>query len=292
MTTASQIANQAAGTLFVVATPIGNIDDISLRARTVLAQVALIAAEDTRHTGKLLARLGVQKRLLSCHEHNEAARVTQIIERLQAGDDVALVSDAGTPLLSDPGYRLVTAAVAAGIRVSPIPGCSAAIAAVSAAGLPADRILFEGFLPATESKRRTRLEALKARTETLVLYESARRMPASLRDVIAVFGPERPVVAARELTKLYETFYRGTAAEVLAQLGTDAGAGKGEYTVVIAGAPEAVPTNEELDRFLQALLGYLGVRQSADAAAKILGVGKRDAYQRALQLRESTDDDY
>ncbi len=292
MTTASQIANQAAGTLFVVATPIGNIDDISLRARTVLAQVALIAAEDTRHTGKLLARLGVQKRLLSCHEHNEAARVTQIIERLQAGDDVALVSDAGTPLLSDPGYRLVTAAVAAGIRVSPIPGCSAAIAAVSAAGLPADRILFEGFLPATESKRRTRLEALEARTETLVLYESAQRIQACLRDVIAVFGPERPVVAARELTKLYETFYRGTAAEVLTQLGTDAGAGKGEYTVVIAGAPEVTPTNEELDRVLQALLGYLGVRQSADAAAKILGVGKRDAYQRALQLRESTDDDY
>lgn len=292
MTTASQIANQAAGTLFIVATPIGNIDDISLRARTVLAQVALIAAEDTRHTGKLLARLGLQNRLLSCHEHNEAARVAQIIERLQDGDNVALVSDAGTPLLSDPGYRLVTAAVAAGIRVSPIPGCSAAMAALSAAGLPADRILFEGFLPATEGKRRTRLEALKARTETLVLYESAQRIQASLRDVIAVFGPDRPVVAARELTKLYETFYRGTAAEVLAQLGTEAGAGKGEYTVVIAGAPEAVPTNEELDRVLQALLGYLGVRQSADAAAKILGVGKRDAYQRALQLRESTDDDY
>lgn len=288
MTTSSQ----SAGTLFVVATPIGNVDDISLRARTVLAEVALIAAEDTRHTGRMLSRLGQPNRLLSCHEHNEADRVAQIIERLQAGDDVALVSDAGTPLLSDPGFRLVSAAVAAGIQVSPIPGCSAAIAAVSVAGLPTDRILFEGFLPATEGKRRTRLEALKARTETLVLYESAQRMPACLRDVIAVFGSDRPVVAAREITKLHETFYRGTATEVLAQLGLDAGAGKGEYTVVIAGAPESAPTNAELDRVLQALLGYLGVRQSADLAAKILGVGKRDAYQRALQLRESTDDDY
>jgi len=278
--------------LFIVATPIGNVDDISLRARTVLGQVALVAAEDTRHTGSLLARLGLQCRLLSCHEHNEAGRVAQIIECLQAGDDVALVSDAGTPLLSDPGFRLVAAAVAAGVRVSPIPGCSAAIAAVSAAGLPTDRILFEGFLPATGSKRRTRLAALKARTETLVLYESAQRIQASLRDLGDLFGPDRPVVAARELTKLHETFYRGTVAEVLGQLGADPGATKGEYTVVVGGAPELIASNAELDRVLQVLLGYLGVRQSADAAAKILGVGKRDAYQRALQLRESTDDDY
>ena len=205
-------ANPSAGTLFIVATPIGNVDDISLRARSVLGQVALVAAEDTRHSGSLLARLGLQCRLLSCHEHNEAGRVAQIIERLQAGDDVALVSDAGTPLLSDPGFRLVAAAVAAGIRVSPIPGCSAAVAAVSAAGLPTDRILFEGFLPATGSKRRARLTALKARTETLVLYESAQRIQASLRDVSDLFGSDRPVAAARELTKLHETFYRGTVA--------------------------------------------------------------------------------
>jgi len=285
-------ANPPAGTLYIVATPIGNVDDISLRARTVLGQVAIVAAEDTRHTGSLLARLGVHSRMLSCHEHNEAARAEQIIERLQAGEDVALVSDAGTPLLSDPGFRLVAAAVAAGVRVSPIPGCSAAVAAVSAAGLPTDRILFEGFLPATGSKRRTRLAALKDRTETLVLYESAQRIQASLHDVSDLFGPGRPVVAARELTKLHETFYRGTVTEVLAQLAVDPGAAKGEYTVVIGGAPEAVVSNAELDRVLQVLLGYLGVRQSADAAAKILGVGKRDAYQRALQLRESTDDDY
>ncbi len=212
-------ANPSAGTLFIVATPIGNVDDISLRARTVLGQVALVAAEDTRHTGSFLARLGLQCRLLSCHEHNEAGRVAQIIERLQAGDDVALVSDAGTPLLSDPGFRLVAAAVAAGLRVSPIPGCSAAIAAVSAAGLPTDRLLFEGFLPATGSKRRTRLATLKARTETLVLYESAQRIQACLQDVRDLFGSDRPVVAARELTKLHETFYRGTVTEVLEQLG-------------------------------------------------------------------------
>jgi 16S rRNA (cytidine1402-2'-O)-methyltransferase len=194
--------------------------------------------------------------------------------------------------LSDPGFRLVAAAVAAGVRVSPIPGCSAAVAAVSAAGLPTDRILFEGFLPATGSKRRARLAALKDRTETLVLYESARRIQASLHDVSDLFGPDRPVVAARELTKLHETFYRGTVAKVLEQLAADPGAAKGEYTVVIGGAPEVVLSNAELDRVLQVLLGYLGVRQSADAAAKILGVGKRDAYQRALRLRESTDDDY
>lgn len=285
-------ASRPAGTLFIVATPIGNIDDISLRARTVLAAASLVAAEDTRHTGKLLSRLGIQNRLLSCHEHNEAARVPQIIERLQAGEDVALVSDAGTPLLSDPGFRLVTAAIAAGVSVTPIPGCSAAMAAVSAAGLPTDRILFEGFLPATASKRRARLEALKGRSETLVLYESAHRIQPGLRDVSDVLGASRPVVAARELTKLHETFYRGTAAEVLVQLAADPGAGKGEYTVVIGGAPDQVADDADVDRVLQVLLGYLGVRQSADAAARILGIGKRDAYQRALQLRESSDEKY
>jgi len=283
---------RSAGTLFVVATPIGNLDDISLRARTVLGEVEVIAAEDTRHTGKLLSRLGIEGKLLSCHEHNEAARVPQILDNLLAGHDVALVSDAGTPLLSDPGYRLLQAAVAQGIAVSPVPGCSAAIAALSVAALPTDRVHFEGFLPASAGKRKARLTELADRAETLVLYESVHRIQATLKSIADVLGPDSPVMAARELTKLHETLYRGTAAEVLRQVEADPGSAKGEYTLVIAGAEPVAASTLELDRVLKVLLGYLGVRQSADAAAKILDVKKRDAYQRALELRESTDDQF
>jgi len=282
----------SAGTLFVVATPIGNIDDISLRARTVLGTVELIAAEDTRHTGKLLSRLGVAGKLLSCHEHNEAARVPQILECLFSGGDVALVSDAGTPLLSDPGFRLLQAAVAQGICISPVPGCSAAIAALSVAALPTDSVLFAGFLPASAGKRKARLRELADHVETLVFYESVHRIQAALKAIADVFGQDRPMVAARELTKLHETLYRGTVAEVLAQVEVDAGSAKGEYTLVIGGAEPVAASTLELDRVLKVLLGYLGVRQSADAAARILDVKKRDAYQRALELRESTDDQF
>ncbi len=170
----------SAGTLFVVATPIGNIDDISLRARTVLGEVALIAAEDTRHTGKLLSRLGIAGKLLSCHEHNEVARIPQILECLRCGGDVALVSDAGTPLLSDPGFRVLQAAVADGILISPVPGCSAALAALSVAALPTDRVLFAGFIPASAGKRNASLRELADCTATLVLYESVHRIQATL----------------------------------------------------------------------------------------------------------------
>ena len=276
----------------MVATPIGNIDDISLRARTVLGAAELIAAEDTRHTGKLLSRLGIAGKLLSCHEHNEVARIPKILDCLKSGKDVALVSDAGTPLLSDPGFRLLQAVVAAGIAVSPIPGCSAAIAALSVAALPTDRVLFEGFLPASAGKRKARLIELADRAETLVLYESVHRIQATLKAVADVFGQDRAVVAAREMTKLHETLYRGTVAEVLGQIEVDAGSSKGEYTLVIAGAERVDVSALELDRVLTVLLGYLGVRQSADAAARILDVKKRTAYQRALELRESTDDQF
>jgi 16S rRNA (cytidine1402-2'-O)-methyltransferase len=279
----------SAGTLFVVATPIGNIDDISLRARTVLGEVELIAAEDTRHTGKLLSRLGIDGKLLSCHEHNEAARVPQILACLLAGGDVALVSDAGTPLLSDPGFRLLQAVVAEGVTVSPVPGCSAAVAALSIAALPTDRVLFEGFLPASAGKRKARLTELADRAETLVLYESVHRIQATLQAIGAALGKDRAVVAARELTKLHETIYRGAAAEVLQQVEVDPGSAKGEYTLVIAGAAPVATSALELDRVLSILLGFLGVRQSAEAAARILDVKKRDAYQRALELRDSTD---
>ena len=284
--------NSQPGTLYVVATPIGNVDDISVRAVAVLSAAAVIAAEDTRHTARLLDRLGVQTRMISCHEHNESERAVELVARLQAGDDVALVSDAGTPLVSDPGFRLVGAAAAAGIRVCPVPGCSAAMAALSVAGLPTDAVLFVGFLPATEARRAARLQALQARTETLVFYESVHRIDAMLATLDKLLGAGRDIVACRELTKLHETVYRGTIAEVREQVAADPGGRKGEYTLVVAGAAEAAPDGAELDRLLGILLGYLGVRQAADVAAKILGSKKNAAYKRALELRESTDDQY
>ena len=281
------------GTLFVVATPIGNLDDISVRARAVLEAVDLIAAEDTRRTGRLLGSLGISGRMISCHEHNEQARLPELMALLESGRDIALVSDAGTPLLSDPGFRLVSEAAVCGYTITPIPGCSAAVAAASIAGLPTDSLLFLGFLPATAVKRQRRLEDLSVRTETLVFYESVHRVKAVIDDMALLLGPDRRAVAARELTKLHETIYRGTLAELQAQLAADPGANKGEYTLVIAGAP-ALPDDsaEALDRALQVLLGYLGVRQAAEAAAKILGVRKNDAYKRALEMRKSTDEQY
>lgn len=281
------------GTLYVVATPIGNIDDISVRAKAVLSAVDAVAAEDTRHTGALLARLGIRARLVSCHEHNEDARIPELLALLAEGRDVALVSDAGTPLLSDPGFRLVRAAAAEGMRVSPVPGSSALLAALSIAGLPSDRFLFEGFLPASGGARRSRIEALAERGETLVLFESVHRVGATLTELAGALGPDRPAVAGRELTKLHETVYRGTLGDLQAQLDADPGAGKGEYTLVIGGAAESGHADAaETDRVLGVLLGYLGVRQAADAAAKILGVRKNEAYRRALVLREGSDDTY
>ncbi len=280
------------GTLFVVATPIGNLDDISVRARAVLESAAVVAAEDTRRTGKLLELLGIRNRLVSCHEHNEAQRISEMLAALEQGDDIALVSDAGTPLISDPGYALVRAAAERGFRVSPVPGCSAAVAALSIAGLPTDAVLFAGFLPASGTQRRARLEQLAARGETLVLFESVHRIRTTLDDLLQQFGADRPAMAARELTKLHESIYRGSLAEVAAQLAADPGAGKGEYTLVIGGAAAAPAEAAAIDRTLTVLLGYLGVRQAAEAAAKLLGVRKNEAYKRALQLRESSDRDY
>jgi 16S rRNA (cytidine1402-2'-O)-methyltransferase len=289
--TESSVSSQT-GTLYVVATPIGNLDDISVRARSVLSAVAVIAAEDTRRSGRLLDLLGIKGKLLSCHEHNEAGRVPELIARLQAGEDVALISDAGTPLLSDPGYRLVSAVAEQGILVSPIPGCSAAIAALSVAGLPTDAVLFVGFLPSGESRRKTRLQELSERTETLVIYESVHRIAAVLVELAEILGSARQAVAARELTKLHETIYRGALADLGAQVAADPGGGKGEYTLVIAGATQAAPDVGELDRVLQVLLGYMGVRQAAEVVGKLLNIKKNMAYKRALELRESSDDSY
>ncbi len=275
------------GTLYVVATPIGNLDDISARARDVLRKVVIVAAEDTRRAGQLLTHLGLKNRLLSLHEHNEKARVDEVLSTLLSGGDVALISDAGTPLISDPGYRVVERVRAKALPVSPVPGCCAAIAALSVSGLPTDRFRFEGFLPARSVARRNRLRVLSDVTETLILYESVHRVAEVLVDLETIFGTERPITLARELTKRYETIYRGTVTEVREQLGADPGGGKGEFTLVIAGVAEQQMTAlPELERVLAILLQSVSASQAASLAAEITGVKKREAYRLATELKE------
>jgi len=274
----------APGVLYVVATPIGNLDDISSRAVAILGQVALVAAEDTRHSGQLLAKLGLRMPLLALHEHNEAGRVDAVLARLAAGDSVALVSDAGTPLISDPGYRLVLAARERGFTVTPVPGACAAIAALSVSGLPTNRFRFEGFLPARVGARRARLAELHACPDTLVFYEAVHRVGETLADLAAAFGEERQTCVARELTKLHESFYWGRLADVRERLAADPGGGHGEFTLVVAGAPEAPAGEAELGRVVQLLMAELPAAQAARLAARITGGSRREAY--ALALRE------
>lgn len=270
------------GTLYVVATPIGNIDDLSPRALEVLAKVSLIAAEDTRHAGQLLTRLGINARLVSLHEHNEAQRCDELLAVLKTGSSIALVSDAGTPLISDPGYRLLAAARAAELPVSPIPGCCAMIAALSVAGLPTDRFFFDGFLPARSAARVARLRELAGQVATLVFYEGIHRLPAALRDAIAVFGESRPAAVGRELTKLHETIYRGTLAQVLTAVLADPGGERGECTLLVAGAQVALKADEgELARIVNILAAELPAAQAASLAARITGAARRDAYRLA-----------
>jgi 16S rRNA (cytidine1402-2'-O)-methyltransferase len=249
----------APGTLFVVATPIGNRGDLTERARETLASVDLIAAEDTRHTGRLLAQLGIGTALLALHEHNEAARAEELVARLRQGARIALVSDAGTPLISDPGFRLVAAAAAAGVAVVPIPGACAAVAALSVAGLPTDRFVFEGFLPARAGARRTRLSALAAETRTLVFYEAPHRISETLADLAVAFGAARDAVLARELTKLHETVYRGSLGELAERAAADSNMARGEAVLVVAGAAEhAAPGAADVERLDRLLAGLLG----------------------------------
>ena len=270
------------GTLYVVATPIGNMGDLSPRAREVLGSVALVAAEDTRHTGQLLTHAGITARLVSLHEHNEAGRVDEILARLRAGDTVALVTDAGTPLISDPGYRLLAALRAASLPVSPVPGPCAAIAALSVAGLPTDRFYFEGFLPARSAARTARLQELAPRGETLVFYESTNRLGDTLTDAIAVFGPERPAAVGRELTKLHETVYRGSLAEVRAAVLADPGGDRGECTWLLAGSGAEKTTDEaELARVVGILAAELPASQAASLAARLTGASRKAAYRLA-----------
>jgi len=275
----------AQGRLFVVATPIGNLADISARAIAVLGSVALIAAEDTRHTLRLLQAHGVSTPMCSLHEHNELERCTGLVRRLLEGADLALVSDAGTPLISDPGYRLVGAAIAAGVDVVTVPGPSAVMAALSVAGLPTDRFVFEGFLPSRAGQRRQRLAALATETRTLVVLESAHRVLATLTDVCAVFGADRQIAVGRELTKRHETVLRGSVDAVLRRVDADADQQRGEFTLVIAGAAESAPTSIDGDLLLRELLQELPASRAAALAARLLGGDRKHWYARTLALQ-------
>ena len=274
---------ERAGVLYVVATPIGNLDDLSPRARATLAAVAVVAAEDTRHSGTLLSHFGIKTKLVSLHDHNEAERAPALVARLLAGEDVALVSDAGTPLISDPGFDLVRAARTAGIRVTPIPGASALVAALSVSGLPTDRFVFEGFLPAKAAARRERLESLKSESRTLVFYESVHRLQESLADMAQAFGAERRAVLARELTKLHEGVREAPLSELARWAGEDPAAGKGEVVLMVAGAAEAASALPA-EQVLKALLKELPVKQAASLAAEITGAKKNELYDLALTL--------
>lgn len=277
----------AAGVLYCVATPIGNLEDITLRAQRILGEVDKVYAEDTRVTRQLLVHLGIQKPLASLHEHNEAERVAVVRAELQQGAQLALVSDAGTPLISDPGYRLVSTLGQEGFRIVPIPGASAVIAALSAAGLPTDRFVFEGFLPAKVAARQAALAGLRHEPRTLVFYEASHRIAAMLADVAASLGQGRQLVVLRELTKLYETVYRGSVAEVMAQLAADPHGGQGEFVVVVAGAEAAtVPAAAggiAPEQVLAALLAEgIPVKQAAAVAARLTGQPKNRLYKEAL----------
>jgi len=267
------------GTLFVVATPIGNLGDLSPRALETLKAVSAICAEDTRHTRQLLAHFGVERPLLALHEHNEDEIAERLVARLRAGESLALVSDAGTPLISDPGFRLVRAARAAGIKVSPLPGPSALIAALSVAGLPSDRFVFEGFLPAKAAARRERLAALAAETRTLVFYESAHRIEETLADAVAAFGAQRLATIARELTKLFETVLDGRLEGLVARVAADPNQRKGEFVLLIQGAGEDADAKiAEGLRLYAKLSEHLPPSTAAKLAAELSGAPRKALY--------------
>ena len=275
--------------LYCVATPIGNLTDITERAIKTLKAVDKIYAEDTRVTVRLLTHLGFQKTLVSLHDHNESARVAQVLTDLEQGLSVALVSDAGTPLISDPGYHLVKEVAAAGFKIIPIPGACAVVAALSAAGLATDRFVFEGFLSAKSSGRKASFEQFKMETRTLIFYESSHRIDGFLEDLITVLGAERELVIARELTKLYESFYRGSAQALLERLRMDTDMQKGEFVVLVKGASEVSEQGSvDVETVLQALLDEaIPVNQAAKIAARITGQAKNKLYRQAMEMSKS-----
>ena len=275
------------GCLFVVATPIGNLGDMPARAREALALADVIAAEDTRHSGVLLKHLGLSKPLVSLHEHNEQQVLPGLIKRLQAGERVALISDAGTPLISDPGYLLVCAARDAGLELRTLPGPCAAIAALAVAGLPSDRFVFEGFLPNKASARKRRLAELLPETRSLLLYESSHRIADTVADIASVMGGERRLCLARELTKLHEQSLRASATEMQAWLAADDNRRRGEFVLVLEGAPAAVAGDTypvTLDEILRELVRVMSPAQAAKVATRLTGAPRNKVYERALAL--------
>jgi 16S rRNA (cytidine1402-2'-O)-methyltransferase len=279
------------GRLDVVATPIGNLSDLSPRAQEVLAGADVIAAEDTRHTRALLQSIGVARPLVSLHAHNESSRVPELLARLAAGESVALVSDAGMPLLSDPGYELVREATRAGCEVRVVPGPSAITAALAVSGLPTDRFCFEGFLPPRASERRTRLGEIAQESRTLVFFEAPHRIQECLDDLVSTFGTERRAAVARELTKAHETTYRGTLAQLVELAKGDANFARGEITIVVEGAPMSNDTVDarQLERAVSLLVRELPPGRAAALAAQLFGVKRSDAY--ALALRNGKGDE-
>lgn len=274
-------------TLYVVATPIGNAGDITLRALNVLSLADAVACEDTRNTGHLLTRYGLSKELIAAHEHNEREVADKLAARLGAGQRIALVSDAGTPAISDPGARIVDAIRAAGFRVMPLPGASAAVSALSASGLVNDRFFFAGFLPSRAKQRETALHELARIAATLVFYEAPHRITETIEALAAVFEPTRQIVFARELTKLFEEIHRCPLAQAAAWLAADNNRKKGEFVILVEGAPPATGDNDaEADRVLSVLLAECPLKQAASLAAQITGRKKNALYERALQLKE------
>jgi len=273
-------------TLYVVATPIGNATDITLRALHLLALADVVACEDTRKTGALLTRYGLNKQMVAAHQHNEREVADKLIARLQAGERVALVSDAGTPAVSDPGARIVDAVRTAGLRVLPLPGASASVTALSAGGLVNDRFNFVGFLPAKAKQREAALQALVREPATLVVYEAPHRIVDCVEGLLAVFEPTRQVVFARELTKLFEEVHRCTLGEALAWVKADQHRERGEFVVLVEGATvETDAADVEAERILQILLTECSVKQAANLAAQITGRKKNALYERALQIK-------
>jgi 16S rRNA (cytidine1402-2'-O)-methyltransferase len=274
------------GTLYVVATPIGNLADISQRALEVLAAVDIIAAEDTRHSGLLLQQYQITTKTLALHDHNERDRAPDVLQRMSQGKSVALISDAGTPLISDPGFHLVRLAHEQGFKVVPVPGASAMLAALSAAGLPSDRFTFEGFLPSKGSARKKRLEVMAAESRTLIFYEAPHRMLDTLTDMVDVFGAERYVVLARELTKTFETIKGDTVGNLLVWATKDSDQQKGEIVLLVKGLEtgDDNSSEQEAQRILKILLSELSLSQASALAAKITGTRKKPLYQFGLSL--------
>ena len=267
------------GKLHVVATPIGNLGDLSPRALETLKTVAAICAEDTRHTRQLLSHFGLERPLIALHDHNEGEAAAGLVARLLAGDSLALVSDAGTPLVSDPGFRLVRAAREAGIAVSPVPGASALVAALSVAGLPSDRFVFEGFLPAKAGARRERLSQLAAEPRTLIFFESSHRIEDALDDAVAAFGPERHAVIGRELTKLFETVLDGPLSELVERVRADPNQRKGEFVLLVQGAAEDADAKViEGKRLYAKLSAHLPPSTAAKLAAELSGAPRKALY--------------